>query len=350
MAARLHVRQFASRAAWFLFFACVGQACVVCGADPQHKDIRVGPPARALPAGPAEAKHFGAFYTRLSYDDPAWEKAWRVGDHPDVLVTFDAIPVRFVFWRGTSMIPCWVSENGVWYTNEFVERSGGGTQGCAEPMSDKQCRYSHVRIIENTPARVVIHWRYAPADVFYKQPWVDAKTGWGDWVDEYYTVYPDGVGVRKLTHHSFRIIAVDRAFRVYRDQSARHVSRGQHQAPGRNDGQPGRRDGLLALDGSGQPRAPAALGQTLHSSAEPEGPVLAVCCLPGRRVVRSVSRTRARPALPLLEPLARIAREIMGDRGKDGGQTVAHIVLPCVELAHASAGRPPRRLASCCTA
>jgi hypothetical protein len=157
------------------------------------------PPAQRveLPTGPAQARQFGAFYTRLRYD-PAWEEPWRVGEHPDVLVTFDGLPVRFVFWRGTSMIPCWVTENGIWYTNEFVERFGGGAKGCAEPMSDKQCRFSHVRIIESTPARTVIHWRYSPVDVFYQQPWGDKKTNWGDWVDEYYTVYPDGVGVRKI--------------------------------------------------------------------------------------------------------------------------------------------------------
>jgi hypothetical protein len=29
-------------------------------------------------------------------------------------------------------------------------------------------------------------------------------TGWGDWVDEYYTIYPDAVGVRKITVHTTR--------------------------------------------------------------------------------------------------------------------------------------------------
>jgi hypothetical protein len=71
-------------------------------------------------------------------------------------------------------------------------------------MSDKQCRYSHVRIIENTDARVVIHWRYAPVDVHYNHPFIDPETGWSDWVDEYYTIYPDSIGVRKITAHTTR--------------------------------------------------------------------------------------------------------------------------------------------------
>ena len=154
-----------------------------------------------MPSGPEGPGRFGAYYERLEYS-PSWDEPWRVGPDADVVVRFDAGGHRFVFWRGTSYIPCWVTDTGVWYTNEFVERSGRdcpNTEGCCEPMSDKQCRFSHVRIIENNDARVVIHWRYAPVDVAYHHPFVDPETGWSDWVDEYYTIYPDAVGVRKAT-------------------------------------------------------------------------------------------------------------------------------------------------------
>ena len=70
--------------------------------------------------------------------------------------------------------------------------------GCCEHMSDAQCRFSHVRVIESTDARVVVHWRYALLDVLYRQSGVDPTTGWGYWGDEYYTIYPDGVGVRNV--------------------------------------------------------------------------------------------------------------------------------------------------------
>jgi hypothetical protein len=72
-------------------------------------------------------------------------------------------------------------------------------------MSDKQARFSHVRIIENTPARVVVHWRNSPVDKYYRQPFPDPETGWGDWSDEYYTVYPDGVAVRRIVMWSTEI-------------------------------------------------------------------------------------------------------------------------------------------------
>jgi hypothetical protein len=65
-------------------------------------------------------------------------------------------------------------------------------------MSDKQGRYSRVRILESTPARAVVHWRYALAETdFYKGAYPDPLTGWFDWGDEYWTIYPDGVAVRK---------------------------------------------------------------------------------------------------------------------------------------------------------
>ncbi len=163
--------------------------------------------AYSLPQLPSRARRrFCATYTRLKYA-PDWDRQWRVGKHPDVVVTFDEGAHWLVFWRGTSFIPCWVTDTGIWYTNEHVERLGGhslNTEGCVEPMSDKQCRFSHVRVIENSNARVVVHWRYAPVDVDYNHPFRDASTGWSDWVDEYYTVYPDAVGIRKMTLHTTR--------------------------------------------------------------------------------------------------------------------------------------------------
>jgi len=157
------------------------------GPDPLFRPV--------LPSGPDGPGRFGAYYTRLQYLD-AWEALWRVSDHTDVLVRFDEAPYKFVFWRGTR-VPCWVTENGIWYSNEFFETWDPDMKTGAEPLADKQTRYSHVRIIESHDARVVLHWRYAPVQIDYELAHVDA-TGWGDWVDEYYTIYPDGTSVRKV--------------------------------------------------------------------------------------------------------------------------------------------------------
>ncbi len=156
---------------------------------------------RSLPTLPAGPDSFGAIYTRLRYYK-GWDDVWRVGDEPDVVVRFDQAPYWFTFWRGTSYIPHWVTENGIWYDNEFTETFPPGMVGSAEPMSDKQCRFSQVRILESSEARAVVHWRYAPIGVGYLPVYPDPLTDWADWTDEIHTIYPDGVGVRKIVVHS----------------------------------------------------------------------------------------------------------------------------------------------------
>ena len=153
-----------------------------------------------LPSGPPGAGPFGAIYATLKYDE-MWDAPRRVGPDSDVVVRFDDAPVRFVSWQGTNYIPAWITENGKWYTDEFVETYG--KENCpagedCEPMSDKQNRYAHVRILENTPARTVIHFRYGQCEVEeYLCAHPDPLTGWTDWADDYYTVYPDEVAARK---------------------------------------------------------------------------------------------------------------------------------------------------------
>ena len=164
---------------------------------PPSGDVLAWP---VLPAGPPGAGRFGAFYTTLKYDD-MWDEPRRVAPNSDVVVRFDQAPIRMVFWQGTNYGGDWVTENNKWYTDEFVETGGKvdcpGGEDC-EPMSDKQNRYSHVRILENTDARAVVHWRYGLCEVVnYTCANPDLDTGWTDWADEYFTIYPDGVAVRK---------------------------------------------------------------------------------------------------------------------------------------------------------
>jgi hypothetical protein len=156
-------------------------------------------PYAVLPSGPAGAGPFGAMYASLPYS-PSWDRMRRLGPESDVVVRFDNSPMRLVFWQGTNYIPAWVTEDGKWYTDEFLETWGTGCGGAGdcEPMSDKQSRYSHVGILQSSNARAVIHWRYALAEARnYEGAHPDPLTGWFDWADEYWTVYPDGVAVRK---------------------------------------------------------------------------------------------------------------------------------------------------------
>jgi Concanavalin A-like lectin/glucanases superfamily len=157
-------------------------------------------PWPVLPSGPPGAGRFGASYATLKYDE-MWDEPRRVAPNSDVVVRFDQAPIRMVFWQGTNYGGDWVTENNKWYTDEFVETGGKvdcpGGEDC-EPMSDKENRYSHVRILENTDARAVVHWRYGLCEVVnYTCANPDLNTGWTDWADEYFTIYPDGVAVRK---------------------------------------------------------------------------------------------------------------------------------------------------------
>ena len=133
------------------------------------------------------AGRFGATYTTLDYHE-LWDNLWRPSSYRDIVVRFDALPTSVVFWQGPNFGSGWVTENNRWMSDQSAEI--GGPHGCAEHMADKRGRFGHVRLIENTDARVVVHWRYPSIDVGYVFPAPDV------WADEYYTIYPDGAGIR----------------------------------------------------------------------------------------------------------------------------------------------------------
>jgi hypothetical protein len=158
-------------------------------------------------ATPAVKREFGAYYTDLKYDAPArvhvnqredkwrevsWEKLWARGPHHDIVVAFPG-GEKFVFWRGSSYAPVWYSAQNVGMTYQWIETRYDRAEGlldCVEPLQDKECRYSRVDIASTTPARAVVDWRYAENDFNY-------KICKDEWIDETYTFYPDGVGIRK---------------------------------------------------------------------------------------------------------------------------------------------------------
>jgi len=163
--------------------------------------VRCTLPERKLPKLETQPRRFGAYYTRLSYY-PGWDSLWPVDQDPDIVVCFAESPVKLIFWRGIRYGPSWVSENENWMADQSLETWGVGKndiEGCFEHMQDRHCRFSHVRVIENSDARVVIHWRYAPASALDHTWLPDPKTGWECWVDEYYYVYPDGSAIRKVS-------------------------------------------------------------------------------------------------------------------------------------------------------
>jgi hypothetical protein len=149
---------------------------------------------RVMPSGGAEWKNFGPHFTHLDYH-PSWNNLFRMSGQPDIVVSFDRQPGRYVLWHGVGYIPMMVTENGRWYSNEFNET---WWEGCCEPMSDKKVVFGHVQVLEQGPARVVLKWRYPESNVGYRIYGQDPKTGWGDWCDWYFTIYPDGTVTKRM--------------------------------------------------------------------------------------------------------------------------------------------------------
>ena len=142
-----------------------------------------------LPGELGTSRQFGASYKTLPFSD-VWDPLWRDLPGSEIVVRFDKNPCSVVYWRGTNFAPNWVTDNNRWFADQSSEN--GGKHGCSEHMADKQVRHCHARIIENTPARVLIHWRYPCVDVSYQN--LNPRA----WSDEYHTIYPDGTGVRQV--------------------------------------------------------------------------------------------------------------------------------------------------------
>jgi len=204
------VRAFATLAAWYSLDGLLDEVKVYDGVldagtikseyDKNKPSGEPDLPKRVMPSGPKGPGTFGASYMHLKYY-PEWDALWRVSSDPDIVVQFDDSPVRVVFWRGTRYSPAWVMENDMWMADQSIENFNM-KDGCIEHMLDPRCRMSHVRIVENMPARVVVHWRYCPTSANQNHSQVNEVTGWEDWVDEYYTFYPDQIGVRKVIQHT----------------------------------------------------------------------------------------------------------------------------------------------------
>lgn len=146
---------------------------------------------------------FGAIRTRLRYDSPIPVRDAETGERSsldydtawpaelDDVVVFLPNGSRYVFWRGSNYIPFWAGPGNTGFCYEWAETIPPGADGSIEPLADRELRYSRVRIIDSTPARVHVQWRYQPTREDYEV--------WGESVTEDYYFYPDGYGTRVVT-------------------------------------------------------------------------------------------------------------------------------------------------------
>lgn len=119
-----------------------------------------------------------------------------------IVVTFDdAFPwrsqdIKLSFWSEAAWTPFWVMSPKAMQGYEFIETWGGGARGCFEPMSDRVNRWAAAAVIEDSPVRKIIRWRYALVNPDYV-PW-GAPLGSKQLpeAEEEWTILPDGTVYR----------------------------------------------------------------------------------------------------------------------------------------------------------
>lgn len=140
----------------------------------------------------ALAADFGAYYTKLD-SGGNFEKIARVGDYADIVVRIDA-EREFVFWRASSYLPHLKTPSRREYVEEVVERSGDGSG----MRPDRINIFSRVKIVENTPSKAVVHWRYEPNFSLSEFPVRPVDANPYEMVDEYFTITSDGHVTRTI--------------------------------------------------------------------------------------------------------------------------------------------------------
>ena len=122
-----------------------------------------------------------------------------------MVVRFDTQPTTLTFGLPASVLM--TTPGGVRYWNGYAETfDKANCEGCCEVIQDRESRYSRMWVAQRSPARIVVRWRAAMNDAKYRIAHTDVPSGSpygrGDWVDEWYTITPDGTHVRTCTIHT----------------------------------------------------------------------------------------------------------------------------------------------------
>jgi hypothetical protein len=124
----------------------------------------------------------------------AWESVTWGGYSGQGLTVDVGKPWRLLAWENGQYVPWWQIDEKLYFFSEWLETTGTRSPYDYEPISDKENRYTHVEVTELGPARVVLHWQYALCDATRRAGIFHGNT----WAEEYHTVYPDGLTVRKI--------------------------------------------------------------------------------------------------------------------------------------------------------
>jgi len=103
----------------------------------------------AVLSAPVLAGELRAYYTKVNSGE-AFEQYSRTGPYADIVIEVGG--GKFVFWRGSSYLPYWQTDEGKWYVDEVIDRDGDGPTR----RPDKVNTYSRVALIESSPAKAVV--------------------------------------------------------------------------------------------------------------------------------------------------------------------------------------------------
>ncbi|MCU0784915.1 MAG: LamG domain-containing protein, partial [Verrucomicrobia bacterium] len=143
------------------------------------------------------AAEFHAYYSRVDSGEP-FEELSRTGDYADIIVKLGAADGKLVFWRGSSYLPYWETATGKWFLDELVPRRGDG-EG---KQHDRVNAFARVALVESTPERVLVYWRYLP-EFSGGNPYqgIDPTR----FVEESFEVFPHGKITRTIKQGTPRI-------------------------------------------------------------------------------------------------------------------------------------------------
>jgi hypothetical protein len=117
-----------------------------------------------------------------------------------VEVYFDMVPTKMRF--SMPCYPCMVTENNIHYSNGWTETYDPAASSSCEVLWDSDARYARMWIESQSPARIVVRACAALSDPdgYIAHSYIPSGSpyGEGDWTDEWYYIYPDGMHTRHV--------------------------------------------------------------------------------------------------------------------------------------------------------
>ncbi len=123
---------------------------------------------------------FYAYHTKLSHTSTDY-----FGKYADLIVVLGR-EKRLEFTRQTNYTPRWVTPSGTYMMDEFFP----------ERDKDFSFDYNYVRLIEESPDSIIVHWRYCPDIELMEEANRQLDPlfigGFTNLVHEIFTIYPSG--------------------------------------------------------------------------------------------------------------------------------------------------------------